>query len=184
MLRCVFSSSDVCSSFIQILAAGLGYFLLVWFFFFPSLIFAFMSCTSVRLFFTFLDLIVGKRWKLLTMCYFIMYYFFLHAALWYKLLCWALLLWLQGANALLACHRSHSYQKSLALIMLFLLSLLITTICIFLDSPGLWSVVWSDSILCVSPGSLFALLSFFALLWCKRYFETTKANVCFTHLLF
>lgn len=47
------------------------------------------------------------------------------------------LLWLQGANALLACHRSHSYQKILALIMFSLLSLLITAICILLVSPGL-----------------------------------------------
>lgn len=111
----------------------------------------------------FLELIVGKRWNLLTICYFLMNYFFLHATLWYELLTLALLLWLQGANALLVCHRSHFYQKSLALIKLFLLSLLITTICILLDSPGLWSVVWSGSILsCLSR-----LLVCFAFLLCS-----------------
>lgn len=131
----------------RILAAGFGGVLLGFF----LLNFCFNVMHLGKTIFHFLELIVGKRWNLLTLCYFIMYSFFLHATLWYELLCWALLLWLQGANALLACHRSHSYQKSLALIMLFLLSLLITTICILLDSPGLWSVVWSGSILsCLS----------------------------------
>lgn len=99
----------------------------------------------------FLEFIVGKRWNLLTICYFLMNSFFLNATLWYQLLSLALLLWLQGTNALLACHRSNFHQKSLALIMLFLLSLLITTIFILLDFPGLWSVLWSGSILsCLS----------------------------------
>lgn len=111
----------------------------------------------------FLELIVGKRRNLFTICYFLMNSFCLHATFWYKLFSSALLLWLQGANALLACHRSHFYQKSLALIMLFLLSLLITTICILLDSPGLWSVVWSGSILSCLPKFLVC----FAFLLCS-----------------
>lgn len=137
--------------------------------------------------FHFLELIVGKRWNLLTMCRFIMYSFFLHATLWYESLCWALLLWLQGANALLACHRSHLYQKSFALIMLFLLSLLITAICILLDSPGLWSVVWSGSILLRLSRFLVCftfLLSSALVLEMFWNYLISKAKVCFTHLLF
>lgn len=86
------------------------------------------------------------------------------------------LLWLQGANALLACHRSHSYQNSLALIIFFLLSLLITAICILLDSPGLWSLIWAASIFSRLSRFLVCFAFLLCSSWNRRCFETCKVQ--------